>query len=119
MLPTDCPGYIVEESPGSKRGQAFLLGDGGTIPNLGQKSLNLCDSEGNDVRSIFQIAAVMRPLMSVGRICDEGHEVLFNKFSAVVRDSCGVEICRFTRQPGGLYVAKMKLRSPTGFVGPE
>ena len=117
--PTDCPGYVLEESPGSKRGQAFLQGDGGTIPNLGQKSLNLCDSEGNDVRSIFQIAAVTRPLMSVGRICDEGHEVLFNNVSAVVRDSGGTEICRFTRQPGGLYVAKMKLRSPLGFVGPE
>jgi hypothetical protein len=37
----------------------------------------------------------------------------------VVRDSGGVEICRFTRQPGGLYVAKMKLRSPMGFVGQE
>jgi hypothetical protein len=117
--PTDCPGYVLEESPGSKRGQAFLLGDGGTIPNLGQKSLNLSDNEGNDVRSIFQIAAVTRPLMSVGRICDEGHEVLFNNVSAVVRDSGGVEICRFTRQPGGLYVAKMKLRSPMGFVGQE
>ena len=116
---TDCPGYVLGESPGSKRGQAFLLGDRGTIPNLGQKSLNLCDSEGNDVRSIFQTAAVTRPLMSVGRICDEGHEVLFNNVAAVVRDSSGDEICRLTRQAGGLYVAKMKLRSPMGFVGPE
>ena len=89
--PTDCPGYVLEESPGSRRGQTFLLGDGGTIPNLGQKSLNLCDNEGNDVRSIFQIAALTRPLMPVGRICDEGHEVLFDNVSAVVRDSGGVE----------------------------
>ena len=87
--PTDCPGYVLEGSPGGKRGQACLLGDCGTIPNLGQKSLNLCDSEGNDVSRIFQIAAVTRPLMSVGRICDEGHEVLFDNVSAVVG---GVEI---------------------------
>ena len=48
--PTDCSGYILEESLGSKRGQAFLLGDSGTIPNFGQKSLNLCDDQGNDVQ---------------------------------------------------------------------
>ena len=57
--------------------------------------------------------------MSVGRICDEGHEVFFNNISAVVWDAGGVKICRFIRQPGGLSVAKMKLRSPMGFVGPE
>ena len=31
----DCPGYKVSESPGSRRGQDFLMGDGGTTPNLG------------------------------------------------------------------------------------
>ena len=52
------------------------MGDGGTIANLGQKQLNLADNTvGSDVQSIFQIAAVTRPLMSVGKICDEGHNV--------------------------------------------
>ena len=32
----DCPGYLLQESAGSRRGQEFLLGDGGTIPNRGQ-----------------------------------------------------------------------------------
>ena len=118
--PGDCPGYVLEESPGSKRGQQFLMGDGGEIPNLGQKSLNLSDGgTGKNVTSIFQIAAVTRPLMSVGKICDEGHNVTFDATSAVVRDSGGAELCRFTRKPGGLYVAKLKLRNPMGFVGPE
>ena len=117
--PDDCPGYLLEESSGSKRGQQFLIGDGGHIPNLGQKSLNLCDNGGHNVKSVFQIAAVTRPLMSVGRICDEGHEVTFNAVMAVVKDQKGTEICRFERQPGGLYVAKMKLKNPMGFVRPE
>ena len=115
----DCPGYLLEESAGSKRGQHFLMGDGGEIPNLGEKKLNLCDSSGNKVSSVFQIAAVTRPLMSVGKICDEGHEVTFNAVMAVVKDKSGSEICRFERQPGGLYVAKMKLKNPMGFVRPE
>ena len=32
--PEDRPGYILDESPGSKSGQRFLIGDGGTIANL-------------------------------------------------------------------------------------
>ena len=61
------------------------MGDGCLIKNLGQKHLNLRHSAvGNDVLSIFQIAAVTRPLMSVGKICDEGHEIRFNYICAVV-----------------------------------
>ena len=36
--PSDCPGYVLEESAGSRRGHAFLMGDGGQIPNRGASS---------------------------------------------------------------------------------
>ena len=112
----DCLGYLLEESPGSKRNQMFLMGDGGKIPNQGQKSLRLADlNNGVEISSTFQIAKVTRPLMSVGKICDEGKQVLFDKHSARVMDKDGKEVCRFERQAGGLYVAKLKLRAP-GFV---
>mgnify|MGYP002810845122 CR=1 FL=1 len=65
--PEDCAGYRLEDAPGSRSGQRFIIGDGGTIANLGQKPLNLSD-DGNDLQSVFQIAAVTRPLMSVGKI---------------------------------------------------
>lgn len=91
--PADCPGYLLQESPGSGRGQEFLMGDDGTIANLGQKQLYLAESTGgSDVQSIFQIAAVTRPLMSVGKICDEGHSVTFNNVCAVVNSKEGQEI---------------------------
>ena len=112
--PEDCPGYRCEESPGSRRGQEFLVGDGGTIPNLGQSRLNLSD-EDRDIQSVFQIAAVTRPLMSVGKICDEGHSITFSNIMAVVHSKDGDELCRFHRKDGGLYVAKMSLRSPAPF----
>ena len=38
------PGYRLGESPGSTKGQAFLMGDGGTTPNPGQSQLNLSDT---------------------------------------------------------------------------
>ena len=114
----DCPGYKLAESPGSRRKQEFLMGDGGTIANLGEKALNLSSGEA-DLQSVFQIAAVTRPLMSVGKICDEGHDVRFNNVMAVVTNKDGVELCRFHRNNGGLYVAKLKLRNPAGFGGLE
>ena len=96
------------------------MGDGGTIPNLGQSQLNLSDEGlGREVESVFQIAAVTRPLMSVGKICDNGHSITFNAVMAVVTDKSGGEICRFQRQPGGLYIAKLKLKAPTPFGRPE
>ena len=110
----DCPGYVLADSPGSRRGQEFLMGDGGTLPNMGQSKLNLEDS-GRDIESVFQIAAVTRPLMSVGKICDEGHSITFDAVMAVVHSKGGDELCRFHRKDGGLYVAKLKLKSPAGF----
>ena len=93
------------------------MGDGGTIPNLGQSQLNLSD-EDRDIQSVFQIAAVTRPLMSVGKICDSGMEILFNDQRAVVRDkSDGTELCVFERKPGGLYIGKFRLKAPSpGFT---
>ena len=96
------------------------MGDGGLIKNLGQKQLNLRDSSvGNDVRSILQPAAITCPLMSVAKICDEGHEIIFNIICVVVRSKDGEELCKFHREPGGLYVAKLKLRSPAGCARQE
>ena len=71
------------------------------------------------MQSVCQIAAVTRPLMSVGRICDKGHEIIFNNVCAIVRSKGGEELCKFHRELGGLYVAKLKLRSPAGFAGLE
>ena len=112
----DCPGYLLQESPGSRRGQEFLMGNGGTIANLVQMQLNLADNVvGSDVQSIFQIAAVTRPLMSVGKICDEGHNITFDSVCAVVRSKDGQALCIFHRElSGGLYVAKLKLKSLAG-----
>ena len=112
----DCRGYKLCESPGSRRGQEFLMGDGGTIPNLGQSTLNLTDAATDrDLQSTFQIAAVTRPLMSVGKICDAGHTVTFSDVMAVVNGKDGSELARLHRTNGGLYVAKLRLRSPAGF----
>ena len=92
------------------------MGNGARIPNTGQSCLNL-ESDGpiaNAIKSVFQIAKVSRPLMSVGRICDGGSFMNFFDTKADVVDPDGNVVCSFQRQPGGLYVARLRLKSPFG-----
>ena len=115
----DCPGYLTTPSPGSKPGRCFRVGDGGKLENQGQRNLNMQPFGNSDVSmsSCFQIARVTRPLMSVGKMCDNGLTVMFDDKRAVVRDASGLEVCVFERQPGGPYLGRFKLKSPSpGFA---
>ena len=92
----DCPGYVTEVSPGSSRGQCFVVGNGGRLDNLGQRALNLSPfgEPSTSLQSSFQIARVTQPLMSVGKICDNGLKVEFDDVQAVARDkTSGALIC--------------------------
>ena len=107
--PGDVPGYLVESSQGSRAGQNFIVGKGAKVPNNGQVNLNL-QTGGNLLNDIT--SKVSRPLMSVGKLCDTGMEVTLRKTQADVVAPGGAVVCTFERQPGGLYVAKLKLKRP-------
>ena len=99
-----------------------MIGDGNKIANDGQFRLNLQTTIGepvNDISSTFQVAKRTRPLMSVGKICDNDMDVLFNQTKAKVLTRAGHEICTLVREHGGLYIANFRLRrpgTPTPFV---
>ena len=116
--PGDVPGYIVEPSAGSRAKGGFTVGSGQRFTNDGQAILSLQrDGAIDTVSSTFQIAKVSRPLMSVGRLCDAGLDVIFRKDRADVVGTDGGVVLSFERQDGGLYIAKLKLRRPpSGFV---
>ena len=104
------PGYVLEESPASRCGGGFTIGDGGILPNQGQKKLHLENDAKLAIDSVFQIARVARPLMSVGRISDT---------TATVLAPDGTQVFQFVRREGGLYVTKLKLKRPKPpFGGP-
>ena len=110
---TDAPGYEIRESAGSKRGQRFTVGDGGKLANQGEFDLNL-EAGNASLKSPFQVAKATRPLMSVGKICDQGHTISFDAEKAIIRNAVGREVARFERRNGGLYTAKMVLKAPFG-----
>ena len=115
---TDAPGYhaYLVQSAGSKRKQNFVVGNGQKVPNEGEVHLNL-SCNGTPLRSVFQVAEVTRPLMSVGRVCDQCLDCLFKKEYASIIDEGSREVCRFERV-GGLYVAKLDLKRPDLFGRP-
>jgi len=106
----DIPGYAVGESAGSRAGRGFVGVSGDRIDNEGEAELNLAGPSGA-FRSTFQVAKVNRPLMSIARICDKGHTVIFCKTHASVQDSRGQEICKFLRK-GNLYMIDVTLKAP-------
>ena len=115
----DCPGYTPAASPGSERGQCFTVGDGGKLENQEQRHLNVQPFSNSAVAmsSCFQIARVTRPLVSVGKMCDNGFAVTFDDNEAVVRDAEGQQVCMFERQAGGLYLGNFRLKAPSpGFA---
>ena len=118
----DAPGYanFLQESPGSKRDQLYIVGNGTEVPNEGQVALNLeAGPEGKSslIKSIFQVAEITRPLMSVSRVCELGHKCIFDAEKADVMSKNGTLLCTFKRK-GGLYVAEMKLKALDGFHRP-
>jgi hypothetical protein len=114
------PASIVLRQPSDgKLTRNFISASGGSIKNHGAAELNLITEEGNTIASTFQVADVCRPLHSVSKTCDGGHEMLYTSDEALVLPK-GVlskllatlnvkPVARYIRR-GGLYVAKMKAR---------
>jgi len=107
----DVPGYKIEPSPGSEAGLHFAAAGGKRIKMEGQVNAKFANGNGEEYVSCFQVAAVTRPLWSVGRICDKGYRAVFDSKEAKIIDKKGVTVCLFQRV-GGFYLGTMRLRNP-------
>ena len=91
-------------------------GDG--IKNHGKARAKLRTKEGNIIGNVFQVADVCRPLHSVSRICDQGHEMLFTEEEGVVVPkgtfaallATVKAVARYPRE-NGLYVAEVEVKA--------
>ena len=107
----DTPGYSIEESEASTASRACIVGDGRRLRNQGQKTLNL--AAGNaDLNTMFQIANVSPPIVSVGKTCDGGLRIALDDNEAVVTNKQGNVVFQFLRQTGGLCSCQMILKRP-------
>ena len=118
----DALGYaaVLHPSPGSNSNRKFVVGNGDRVANQGQDKLRIKskDDDGVLMSSVFQVAEITRPLMSVSRICEQDMIFIFEKTHARVVDGNGTTVARFERD-GGLYTCTMRLRRPEARNDPD
>ena len=89
------------------------------MPNMGQQVLNVTLENNSEATTIFQIAEVTRPLVSVARLTAMGNEVIFGVSGGVIKNLRTQEAMPFTKKDG-VYVFTLWLRpdsnSNSGFI---
>merc|ERR1712024_277855 len=87
----DLPEVETRESWGSKHGQSYEVANGDEIDNEGEKkfvahmvTVNGEDSGGKGITA--QVCKVHRPLMSVKKICKNGHRVVFDEEGSYIEN---------------------------------
>jgi hypothetical protein len=108
---TEAPGYDIAPSRGSMKGEGWRTANGEIIPNRGEMVLEL-ESGNQKISSKFQVGRVSRPLWSVGKLCDAGYKVVFDKDNAVVIHKATERPVTTFKRRDSLYTCDMRLRNP-------
>ncbi len=113
------PSTVEIRRPESGKLRNFVGANNSVIKHHGQADVALILDDDKEVNGTFQVADVTRALHSTGQTCDEDKEMLYTKGYAVVVPAGALSkflgsvkhIATYRRKPGGLYLAKMKVRA--------
>ena len=86
----------------------YMAANGETMPNRGMKKIRVITKEGQSRNLNMQITDVNKPLMSVAKICDAGHTVVFTKSGSVIKNHETGEETKFRRE-NTIYRMTVKL----------
>ena len=103
----------TEYSEEQVAGVIYTAANGDTMPNRGKKGLHVITQEGQARKVNMQITDVSRALMSVAKVCDAGHTVLFTKKGGTIRNERTGELTNFRRE-NNVYRLKVKLDNAKG-----
>jgi len=120
--PEAAPEIEVKESEGSLKGKHYVTAGKQRIPNIGEQRIPFTTKEGHKTALKWQNAEVSKPLLSVSRICDAGHDILFNKNGGHIKNLVTGRTISFERE-NGVYVLDMKFEvsgdgKASGFIRP-
>ena len=108
------PQVPVQYSTEQDAGVVYVAANGNTMTNRGKKVLHVCTREGQFKRMNMQVTDVNKALMSVAKICDAGHTVVFRRDGGLIRNDTSGEETMFRRE-NNVYRLKVKL-SDSGFT---
>ena len=112
VIPTDALPHIdLASSESSRRGVTYKVANGQEIPNLGQKVIRGVTHDERIPRELTaQVADVKQPLMSVMRLVQAGHRVVFDEPGAYIEHKASKERI-WLQEQGGMYMLKLWVHS--------
>ena len=108
------PQVPVQHSTGQDAGVVYVAANGNTMENRGKKVLHVYTREGQLKRMNMQVTDVNKALMSVAKICDAGHTVVFRRDGGLIWNDTSGEETKFRRENN---VCRLKVKlSDSGFT---
>ena len=110
----------------SKVGTEYECANQDVIENLGEKrcQISLAGSDGkrdagtDGMSMSFQVVDVSKALLSVSKVCDQGHEVVFTKTGGYIMLNGDAKQSIPLRLSGGVYELDMWVKPQEGFARP-
>ena len=90
-------GVKTVSSVGSRNGVQYVTANGTNMPNRGEQHIQVLTGEGHHCLLNMQVTDVKKPLMSVARVCDAGHEVTFRANGGEIKHVESGQITKFDR----------------------
>ena len=127
MPPTVCRSAQLLKT-GEKFGIEYEIADGSSIENLGERHCLMKTTEANNGANMemrFQVVDVSKALLSVHRICQQGHKVLFEEDKIGEEGGSAILIGGDPanriplRHSGGTYELDVWLKPSQPFGGPR
>ena len=115
----EAPHVPTRPSPGSLSGVEYVNANGATMPNRGQKVVPVRLSDGSACSLKMQVTDVKRTLLSVGKVCDAGHRVVFEATGGYMEHIESGKKFAFERV-NGVYRVEVDIENlASGFTRPE
>ena len=104
----------LRESEGSRTGVEYKVANGDSIPNLGEKKVVAVSRE-NVTRNIkAQVCSVQQGLLSVKKMLEVGHRVVFGPTGSYIEDVNTHEKMRLKERNGMFFLALLDQKTPIG-----
>ena len=109
VCPVDSMKKIVADTENASL-EGFVVADGTKIPNMGAKEGVIATQEWSALKGVsFQVAPVHKTLLSVSRMVENGHRVVFDKDWSYIEDVSTGERSTLVEK-NGLYVLRAWVR---------
>lgn len=106
-----CEHVPTEPSPGSVAGVRYEVASGETIPNEGQKHVEVVTEDGQQRKITMQVCDVNKALLSIKKTCRAGHRVVFDDDGSFIENKASKERT-WLREENGVYTLDVWVKTP-------